>query len=196
MSQPLLATYRITIPYTVSSIAHKFRAYVKSDGSVTAGVPNITYVDASIHPWNVAANNLAGYLAPYLNCTFGAALFEHLVSGVWLPLDSVAVTATPSAGAAQAARQLTVVLRDSAFKKVKLVVMEGVLTTAAFHTTAYSGLDAVLTALLAGYNPATVDAGKPLLWQVSRGDRYFLASPLVASTGTLNRKIRRRRGLA
>jgi hypothetical protein len=196
MSQPLLATYRITQPYTVGGLTHRFRMYVKSDGSFTGGVQNVTKRDGTFSIWTAAASNLMGYIqqATPSPTSPGPSLFEHLVGTLWQPLDTFTIAGPLGSGTFAPASELSVVLRDSAFKQIRVMVLD-TNNSALYHSSGYSGGSAGVSNFLAGWNPSTATGADPLFVQVSRGNRYLSTAPLVGVTVAYNRKLRRRRGL-
>lgn len=199
MSQPLLATNRITLSYTVIGFAHKMHAYCIRGFDTPAGVPQVTFRDGVTGlEWEDAAQGLWNAIRPMLEIPTAAATatFDELISLAWVPLAAAALTgAGQSSGSAKVASQATWVVRDTAFKFMRFIILE--------HTEGYVGHSP--TGLTLGPTPANTTndlngvetlAGEPFNWQVSRGRRYILASGAIAGlTYDLNDKLKRGRGL-
>lgn len=199
MAQPFTATYRMVMNYHVTGVPHKTRFYVISDGSSSGGVPNITKRDGTFATWRAVLDEYVlgslNYIFDDTQVTFGNSVFEHLVGGLWLPVDTSPVTGfTNAIGAPVLASQQTLVLRDMTFDFIKVVLLE-TSAPAPYHSSSppSSGIAQSLSAVflssyaaLAMYN-----------FVVSRSNDYIkTVGAFVGQTGTFNRKLRRRRGFA
>lgn len=194
MSQPLLATKRITYPYTVAGRLHKIRCYVKKDPSVLTPPWFIVDRNGATFLWTLAAEQLAFAMGFVVQQTVGAAIFEELVGTIWNPTDVFQPTGQSAGGTPQPATEWVTVLRDTSFFKLHLDFQEGV-TAAPVHVVAYTAITPSATNCLRNWTPDHSGANDPYMWQVSRGNRYLAGSPFVSTTISLNRKTRRARGL-
>lgn len=198
MSQPLIATYRITFSYTVLGLLHKFRAYCKP---VAVGVQPWVLRDrngaATALNWaNIAFDAWRDYFANQYppSVTGAAAVLENFQSPLWVPLDFTTIAQAGGSGdAINPTQQSTWVIRDTAFKKIRVIWLE---TTAPFlgHSANGLGLYVESTPVTHAYDGTVTVDQAPFQWQVSRGDRYVLAAGSVAGlTYDQNRKLKRAR---
>lgn len=201
MATPLSATHRMTIAYQVKSRTHKLRMYVKL-GAPIAGVQQFIQRDGvTLTPFPTAAQEVWDIIRSLLEAaTPAASALLEVASGplpIWLPVDTATLTGVGThSGAANIASQATWVVRDSAFNKVKVLVME--------HCEGYLGhsntglgvstpLDSVTTNLFTSGAPAD----SSYFWQVGRSNLYLLTTGTVAGlTLDLNDKLKRDRGEA
>lgn len=195
MAQPLLATLRITLPYSINTVAHKIRGYASS--AAVAGDATILERRSGVYtlPWTNQATQWANILSNGLPAStdFGAPVLEQRVGTVWNVI-SVAPVPTPTlAGTFAPASQFTLVLRDLAFFKLKVILLDTNVTPP-YHTVSTTGSPGSLNSLVAGYLSGGL-ADNPYDWQKSRGDRFMAVNPFVGVTGDINDKIRRARGL-
>jgi len=200
MSQPLVATSRISIPYIVDGENHIARVYVvKSGSSVPYGVvlsdaSTISFADAAQGVWDAMqfafSDNGTQVSVP-------TAVLESLVGSAWLPLEFAVLTGHGrSGGEDYHARQTTLVYRDTSYKKVKIVLMEGRFRDPE-HVVAPSNSTSNLNGLLGAFAGFQTITNDPTEFVVGRSENYLLGtSGAVGATVALNRKIRRRRGLA
>lgn len=199
MSTGLLATGRITIPYTVSSLTHKFRVYVRGL-TATGGTFNINSraTDANDTVWTDAAHDLAqsfSWLMP-TGWSMADAILEKLVGGIWLVQATATLTITDHAsGSAGLGWQDTFVARDINFKKVKFVILDLNQSTL-LHTVNLAGLGGSGAASFSKeFTSSKTLTNAPYNWVVGRGNQYLNTASFVGYTRTTNRRIRRRRGL-
>jgi hypothetical protein len=82
------------------------------------------------------------------------------------------------------------------FHKVKIVAMEPVYGAPVHYPSFGSMPNDVSKAFVKQFTPSHTVTNAPYDWVVGRGDQYLNASPFVGFTTALNRKTRRRRGLA
>jgi hypothetical protein len=197
MSTALLATGRITQPYTIGGVTHKARAYVRGL-TLGGGIwrVNSRTLDENDIVWSDAANQFANNIGNLCDAStvFGAALLEQIVDGVWVTQDVFTVTVTTKTGTYKPATQVTMVLRDINFKKVKVVVMEGT-EAAPQHINGPTDGGTQMDLFTHEFGSTHTNANASYVWMVGRGNQYLATSPFVGLTVTLNRKIRRRRGL-
>lgn len=197
MPQALLATYRLRTEYTIGGLTHKTVQYVKgvsgSPGSII-----LTDRTSATHTLQQAADAWAQNLDAILDNTLTSVnvFLDQLVAGIWQLVDTVTVSLAGSSGTAyKPATQLTYVFRDSSFFKMKVVLIEASQSAPA-HWTSPTGGGSSNNTLVKEYTSGHVSTHAVWLWGVSRGNRYLADSPFVGGTCTLNRKIRRARGLA
>ena len=197
MATPLSALGRITQPYTINGITHKARVYVRNPQLVgSVWMINSRTTDANDVVWTDAALAWAqsiGSVTPTAG-TFGTALLETRSGSVWTTVDTYTPTVTTQTGSTNVAGQITLVLRDVLFHKVKVVVMEGN-ETYPQHLVSPTGGDSTFDGFINEYLPTFAGTTPLYKWLVGRGNQYLSTAPFVGATVTLNRKIRRRRGL-
>lgn len=195
MSTPLTASWRITIPYTVSGKAHKHRAYVRI-ATITPTYTlrqrdGTTTMLASL-AIDILANKLA--IVVPAGSVFGTALLEEYSGGLWLPRYSHAPTmGTVISGTLAPASQITVVLRDTGFHKIRAIMLDTKFPPPGHWND--DGTAAGLGGWTDRYGLAGASSNDPYYWQVSRGNLYLQDSPWAGITFDLNNKVRRARGL-
>lgn len=198
MSGPTLGIGRISIPYTVNSLTHVLRMYVSN--------PTLSGADwvVDLHPsiggtsvWTTAAQGLAdafsyiqdGGAAP------GTALLEEYASTGWLPRDTASVTLTNKTGTAVLTSQCTLTLRATDYTRPKIVVMEGTLA-APQKITSPTGGSAAADSFIDPFLGSSSVVGRPWAFMTTMHGAFLLSASFVSATVTLNRKLRRARGLA
>jgi hypothetical protein len=199
MAQPLLATYRLVIEYQIEGVLHTLHMYCSVDNP-TAATPDIIARDGTTDmPWDDVADDVWDFLRVHFNTgavDSAAAKLEQFDDPVWNSIAFHTLTGAGSSSAAtKKAQQTTYVLRDSAFFKVKFILMETVNDYIGHVGTGYGlGTDMnALTEALDGTNP---DAHAFYNWLKSRGNRYLITNGVVAGlTFDLNDKLKRTRGL-
>lgn len=188
---------RITFNYIVSGLSHKTRFYCRNPqvaGSTfnintrTLDENDLDWVDA-VTGLNTDLDNVMGTAV-----TMGEAQLDKWDGTVWQPLATTTPTFLGSS-TAQSCAQLTVVLRDTELKKVKVVVMEPS-QPAPQHSISATGGDASMDNFIAGFLSTGTTPDKAFNWMVSHRNLYLAVSPFIGFTVCLNRKVRRRRGLA
>lgn len=195
MSQPLLAGYRITIPYTPSPLTHKFRAYCKPVASGAQPWLLQTFSGANAITWVASAQALWTALRSIfpVAATAPTATLEQIVAGLWQPIDFTLLTGAGTAGASNPAQQWTLTLRDTAFKKLKVVLLEGDFPYLG-HSATGLGIDATSDTLVPSWSNVADGESQPVHWQVSRGNRFLLRAGTVAGlTYGLNKRLKRAR---
>lgn len=193
---------RIGIPYTtiVSSVGlnHVAHAYCRNPqvGGDSYQI-NSRLLDENDLNWEDAAQGFADLLSFFLDDTaqLGDAVLEKFDGSVWNTLDVETVTNSLGAGATYPASQDTIVLRDTALKKLKIVILEGN-TQPLYHTKSFTTFDSGYGAAHDRIDPETANGGDFAVWAVSHRGLYLNTAPFVGFTVATNRKVRRRRGLA
>lgn len=195
MSQPLIATWRLTQPYTVAGLVHKWRAYFRIATTTPAltvrardGVTTFAIDDVIER----VAQNMRNVLPT--GATFGTALVEEHVGLIWQPRYVHLPTPSAAAGTHFPATQITVTMRDSGFHFVRLVILDGNVSAPRHFATLPATSE--INAWLAGYVSTAPNPEAPYFWQVSRSNLYLLDGGFAGITLDLNDKIRRARGLA
>lgn len=196
MATPLTAQWRVTIPYLVQGRNHKVRFYVNDAtvGGTTYQIPDRTAV---LMNWETGVDSFIVSLGNIMSSgdTVGTCLLEQLVSGIW----QLRATHTPGTftvtGSYVPSSQATLVLRDTNFKKLKVVILDtGVQPPE--HAVTVSGCDSQSQFFVTEFTSAGAGAQPPYKWVVSRSKAYIDPAGFVGYTVALNRKIRRARGLA
>lgn len=199
MSTPLSATGRIILPYTVGTLTHKFRVFVRNP-QVSGSTFNINTraTDSNDLDWEDAADALYEVFTNLMASGFniGDAVLEKFVGGVWIVQAVHAVSGTNNAGGTVGeAWQQTLVLRDLQFHKLKLVVLGGNAITLR-HYPSLSAMTTTAAALFTKeFTPTNTLTNAPYNWVVGRGNQYIAPSGVVGMTFAPNRKLRRRLGL-
>lgn len=197
MSTPLSALGRITWSYSVTGFTHKVRAYCK--GIVASG--GSFNIDSRTSPgsivWSDAAVAFKNAITEMMGTAYAAGqlLLEQRSGSIWTVVAAQGVTSDTRSRTSLLATELTSVFRDTGFHKVKLVVLEGVEAPPAHSDDPNAG-SAELDLMHKQFLPTYDDPAAPYLWMVGRSNLFLNTSPFVSYTVTLNRKIRRRRGLA
>ncbi len=196
MSQPLIATGRLLWTYTYSGITHKLIAYVRNVQAV-GGSWNINSrtTDANDLLWTLAAEALEQSVSYLLanSVAGGDVLLQTLAAGVWNTLATYSPVTSHAVGTTVPVAQSTMVLRDTNFKKVKVVVMEPN-QAAPQHWVSPLGGDANMDNFTKQWMSTFTVSNAPYNWQVGRGNQYLSTSPFIGITVTLNKKLRRARG--
>lgn len=199
MATTLGAVGRIVIPYTFSGISHALRVYVRNP-QVVGGTYNINSrtLDENDEDWTLCADDLAtafSYVAG-TDWVFGQARLELRDGLLWsigalhtLSMTNHAVSSAPYA------TQFTLVLRDILFRKVKVVALETV-PLWLNHDVSWAGMvNANEKAFAREFLSNHVLTHAPYIWMVGRGNQYLNLTGFVGATASVNRRIRRRRGL-
>lgn len=196
MSEPLVATARITWQLQVTGLQHLIRHYVKL-GSVVGSTYNITYRDASEAVWTLGAQRLWEITRQvyYTDVNPPTATLELLSGLNWNPASSVSLVNAGSKSTQTLGSQLSLIFRDTAFKFMRVILLdvgEGYIG----HTTDGTGISTQVTNVR-GEFVSSVTADSPFNWAVSRGERYLLSGGGACAGGTLglNNRVRRARGL-
>jgi hypothetical protein len=197
MATTLVAAARILIPYTITGLSHKIYHYVRNAqvGGSTYKI-NTRTTDANDLNWEDAADGFAATLTAILisSTTFGAASLELRSGSVWNPVSFHTLSAVGGSSFARAAGQLTVTLRDTLFRKVKVVVMESS-QLPVFKTRSPTGGDSELDTFIQQYLSTYTVTNAPYKWMVGRGNTYVNTSPFVSASADYNDKLRRARGV-
>lgn len=194
MSTILTASWRISVPYTVTGQNHKVHAYAR----IATTTPSfaLRHRDLSTNlDWEDCADQFVRYFADgFLSsaATFGTVLLEQLSGGLWLPQATHAVSSTQT-GTTVPASQVTCVLRDTAFKKIRLVALD----TKYQPPLKWANMPTatVIDDNLVEWTSDYTDTASPFLWQVGRSNNFLQADPVAGISVDLNDKLRRARGI-
>jgi hypothetical protein len=198
VATPLTALFRITLTYVVAGLSHKVRAYVRP---VAVGAQPWVLNDRTNTPMIITWRDVAlGWwlhiFAPVMTSSVpgASAVLEQFVAGLWQPIDFYSVVQVGLDPAPPTlAEEATYVIRDTAFKKIRVILLE---TTQGYlgHSNTGMGVTGSFDVVTPYLNGATPVATSPWNWQVSRGNRYFLAAGAIAGlTLDQNRKLKRAR---
>jgi hypothetical protein len=197
MSTPLSASYRIDFPYTVSGFTHHSRHYLSATpGSGVSGYDAIlrdgtTGVDCTTIADAYWAH--VGVLFKSSETIFGQPTLEHLSGISWLPIAVLPTVNQPTASSAYVpAEQLSVTLRDSAFHKVRDIILEA--NESAGMRVIPPGGDAWSTFF--DYYSVPGGGGSTHGYNWMRGRSNLYVTSVVSLVTDLNNKLRRRRGIA
>jgi len=189
---------RVTIPYTIAGVPHITRLYVKQP-TATGGTYNIFgrfSVTADI-PWKDAADGMAEAISNVIPAAISpdTVLLEQFDGLIWVLRETHTTTFPNIGGTSQVAGQITVSLRDAAGLQAKLVILEGnqvYPTKFTSPTGGAGGMDALILEFTSG---ATLSPS-PWVTVVSHREQFLQSAPFISAVITMNRAIRRRRGLA
>lgn len=197
MAEPLVAEGRIVFAYTVDGLTHEIRAYVRNpQESGGTWFINSRTLDENDLDWEDAADGLFASASYPIgdDVTFPDMELQIRDGVVWNLVATHTGASSNTSGAHKPGAQCTLVLRDTAFKKVKVVVEEPN-TASPYHFLSVAAATGILDDFSKQYTPSATVTNAPYHWQVSRGNRYLNTSSFVGLTGSLNRRVRRRRGL-
>jgi hypothetical protein len=188
---PIAATHRIDFEYTTGTLLHKVQ--LRCTAILVAGVYHLVNQSGSTIVALTAANYAGTKIATILpsTCAWGAYTLYQYVSGVYNPLESAAMTVTPSALTdTEPTGQWTLKMRDISFAPVNFVIL-GAAYAAPQHANpnAIGGVTLALAQDL--INAADGHIGS---WLQGRAGLPMHSFGLY--TVSLNRKSRRRLGLA
>ncbi len=198
MSTPLTATWRIVQPYTIQSQTHRSVVYVRN-AELSGGVYKIhtRATDALDLDWALADNALVesmSYQTP-TGAAFADAVLQQLSGIVWVPIATHTPSFTDhSSGSYTPGSQSTLVLRDTLFRKVRHLVMEGN-QAAPWHAVTLASMTTSEANYCKQFTSSFSLTNAPYNWMVGRGNTYLSTASLVGHTMSLNKKLRRRRGL-
>ena len=199
MATPLDAQFRITIDYTVNSFVHSWRGYCRPiDPAVPTPVLLARPGGANVD-WNVAAQDTWDAMRNLFQDTATggvSARLEEFASLVWSPIAFATLTGGGASSATtKPAQQITYVLRDTAHKNIRFILLESVQNYIG-HVSGGYGLGTAQDNFTKVLDGTTGGDGLPFNWQRSRGDRYIADIGVVAGlTFDLNDKVKRSRHL-
>ena len=195
---PIVATGRLVFTYNVDGLAHNLRQYCNwsTDSADPTGYGVAPISGGPTIGLSVAADRFWSLLGPMLSAaatTFGVAELQELAVGAYVPLADWSTSVAPSGGGgAFHATQNTVFMRDTTHKVHKCIFVEGVFG-APYKNSSLGALSPSAHAFAVAFVTPTV-AGDMGFWARSRAANGVAS--FTSMIGTLNRKLRRRRGLA
>lgn len=195
MAQAKLATYRVEVQQTISGQTHTNRMYVKSDGTVIGGKIQLQDRAAANQDWDTVARQFSKTVSRLTNNTASLSnvVLKQKVGLLWVPLDFATPVNDFQADATQVATEVTLVLRDTAFNKVKVVCLDTILAPPV-HYASPPGAGNAQT-FSKNFLDIAASVNNPWAFMVSLSNHYLHLSAFVGMTITLNRRVRRRRGL-
>lgn len=197
MAQPLLSNDRVTYQYVVDGLTHVQRVYCNRAADVGAVKKILCRDGVTTLDWDVAAQGGWSDMSNVLpTSVLGPTMtLETLVGIVWQPVAIATGTGVGQATGLKPASQLTVVIRDTAFKFMRYVIMEHSGGYIGHSNTGY-GLNTLTDLLMDGITGDDADPAGLYQWMKSRGNRYILGTGAIAgATFDLNDKIKRTRHL-
>lgn len=197
MTHAIIATGRIVTPYTLNGLTHVHHCYVRNPQSV-GGVWQINSrtLDENDTLFSDACEGLAhciGGVAPS-TLTWGQQLLQTLSGGVWTTVATHQTSMGVTNQAYKPATEITVVLRDKLLNRFKFVLLEQC-EAAPQHFVDPTAGDVYFDALLVDITSKPSTPVTPWVWMVSKYNQYLITDPVVGVTVTVNRKVRRARGL-
>jgi hypothetical protein len=188
---------RIVVPVTIDGLTHVSR-YLCRNPQVSGGTYNINSraLDANDIDWVAALARVTLALSNVMptGAVWGSAHLEKFDGSVWTALAFHTPTDATTGTGYSKATQMTAVFRDTTDKKLKLVWIEMTKPAPQHFVSATAG-DGDEDGLLAPFVAGGGNASDPYNWMVSHRDTYLNTSPFVGFTISLNRRVRRRRGL-
>lgn len=200
MSTPLTAVSKLEFKYDIRGFTHRINMYMAYNNILGQhqmndrdGITTVLWTVGAQYIWD-----LLRVLYTTMDLTVGAQLSLFDRSGLfWNLVDVAQLTGVGTLGSGVAvAHQATWVLRDTAFKKLRFVVLE---TLAAYvgHSQDGTTLGTPFNNVTGSLSGGDVSANAPYRWMKSRGNRFLAATGVVAGlTFDVNDKLKRRRGLA
>jgi hypothetical protein len=200
MSVPLTATARIEFKYVIAGMTHRLNTYMAYNDVI--GQHQMVDRDGiTTVLWTVGAQKLwdairTAYVAASLTAPAQISLFQR-AGTLWNLIDVATLTGIGSGSGTQTlASQFTLVVRDTAFKKMRFVLLE-LSQGYAGHDPLGMGISGIGNTITQCINGVNGNANDAYRWMKSRGDRFIAATGAIAG-GTLdmNDKLKRARGLA
>lgn len=187
------ATHQLDIRYQVVGLNHVLQMRCNGYGTGIGVDQLITTPDGLIGAQD-AADDVFSLLSPIYKASETSFLgwtLQEYVDGAYYPVSDGSTAVTPSSSTGyNIASQGTFTFRNDAFKLVKFVLME--LNVGSFDNFPYASLNANLQSLVDSLSGQAVDdIGR--WWEGRDGRRSEKSFHLL--TTTLNRKLRRARGL-
>lgn len=192
---PILADSQLDLSYTVKGFPHKMQLRCNRT-SQTGGFWYLAQASGSGIKAADAADMMFTLLAPLYkpaDAAFVGYQLQSYVSGAYFPLEQNATAVAPTdTNIVQVAQQATLTFLDSAFKKVKIILLENRQTPANKYQ--YTDLSGAYLALVDSVLDES-DAGIGS-WFCGRGDSPITKLSYLSLVTTYNRRLRRKRGLS
>lgn len=193
---PLTATHRLQMQYVITGFTHTIHAYCERGADILGakqlvdrdGILPLPFQDVAQEWWADVSLNLGEDVPPPV------VLLQERSGLLWLPIDSFTPTGTGGSDPSTLANQLTVVVRDTDFRKIRITVLETI-NGYVGHSPSGRGIDANIDAFCDAIDGVDTDIHAIYRWQKSRGDNFILATGAIAgATLDLNDKLKRGRG--
>jgi hypothetical protein len=185
------------MPYVVDGLTHRSHEFTKPAvvGGASYQIP-VQGGGANIN-WEDAVDVYAAFLSFIMATatTPGVATLEQKVSGSWLVKSSHTPAFSNAAGTYIKATQLTIAMKDTGNNIMKTIQLEGPFDLPR-HWASFSAVPSgAIKDALTGFDSTNTGATNPYKWMVSGQELHLRSSPIVGVTTTLNRRVRRSRGL-
>lgn len=191
---PLSCPNRLVFPYIVNGLTHVHHVFCEAD-DIGGGDYTLLANGATAQDWKDDAQDYLDRWQQFMSAdaSFGDIRLEQLEAGVYVPLasDPPASAIGQSGDAYFPASQLTVVLYDEVFRKIRLNIMESVQGNP-FHYLNTSTPNTWVNAFLTDITAPVVDTDAGF-WLKSRTN-YFVRG-YISVTATDNRSTRRDRSI-
>lgn len=189
---PISASHQIDFHYKTNGLAHVLQ--LRCHATPSGGSYDLASYTGTNLPWTVNVDNFVTVLKPLFKASqdnIEKAVLQEYDGGTYNPLEeySIGVDGTGTSGRVVAG-QFTLMYRDAAFKRLKIVLMEPALGDVPIHQ-GYGGIGGALLAFVD--DTKNVSSGHAGAWIRSRIDSHI--NQFIDITGSLNKKTRRRRGL-
>lgn len=198
MAATFAATHFIDIPYTVATITHHYRAFVRNAQLVGGSwYHNSRTLDENDLLVSDSMDRIAALMSKiYDSATvWGTAQLFEKTGLTWVPVYAHAITETGEAASHVNTVQVTATFRDRLFYHVKVVFMEPNIY-APDKTLLPTGFSTEMDNCMPYFAATVSDPNDPYNWLVGRSNQFLATSPFISMVATINRKIRRARGLA
>lgn len=182
MSQELVATFRVHYFYQVGSHSHELTIFCKAQQ--TSGSWELIDRDPAVAaiPWEDGANRAGGAicaLLPSSVASLGNILLEQRSGIMWNAVDSTVPTVQPGVNSLVPYSQFTLTMRDTAFNKVRWIVLE---TNQAigYQLVSPTGGDTQADLAIAEWTGSDSNANDPFRWAVSKSNHYLHTNSFVS----------------
>lgn len=196
MPTTLAALGRIVVQYQTGGVNHRHVAYVRNPqtGGSTYKI-NTRASDANDLDWEDASDGLTNIIANAIatGAVFGSSLLQERSGTIWNTVSTHTISDTPSGGSYIAGSQIVVSLRDTAFRRVK-VVLEDSAEAAPQRSISPTGGDSHMDNLISGYLSTHSNPNDPFAWIVGRANAYLNLGPFISFSVDINRKVKRAHG--
>jgi hypothetical protein len=192
MPTTIVPNGEVQLSYTVASLVHVHRIRCQLNNPAGPSPYLLDLQGGGTINWMTAVIQVDVLIQAFFSAAtiFGQWVLYERVGTNYIPLSSVASTAVgANAGADQAAGQMTLSFRNANNKLDKFVYMEdSFLAPAKYQSGTFGGANSMIASIL------DTSAGHIGSWALGRDGT--VPTRILANVISLNRKIRRRRGLA
>lgn len=198
MAEPLAASGFIELPYTVDTLVHRVRQYVRNIQVVGASFNvNTRATDSNDLDWADAAQGYWDALSYALDDAIAAPTAElwQYSGGIAVLQATAALTGGNGSGATVEYSLLVATFRGTTFKPHRVEVLEGNFTPP-FTSRDYTAFGGGITNMLKQWTSAHTVTNPPYAWAVNKGNHYLNAgASFVKATASMSRSVRKRRGV-